>query len=157
MNIEIWSIGRGGEAFVEAGVEHYLKKLRPYINAQLIVLPPPKGIPGEDAPRIRAAEETLVLSRLQPSHHFILLDERGEMLTSPQWAQAFQGCMNRGTKTVVMLIGGAHGVSDAVRKRAAAVWSLSRLVFPHGLVRVMVAEQIYRAYSILAGSPYHHA
>ncbi len=65
--------------------------------------------------------------------------------------------MNSSTKTLVLLIGGAYGVSDAVRARAAQVWSLSKLVFPHQLVRLIVAEQVYRAFSILNGSPYHHA
>ena len=64
--------------------------------------------------------------------------------------------MNLGTKTIVILIGGAFGVSDAIKQRAQQTWSLSNLVFPHQLVRLMVAEQLYRAYSILNNSPYHH-
>lgn len=156
MNIEIWSVGKESESFIAEGVAHYLKKARPYVNITLQILQPPRGLPGADAVRIRLAEETLILQRLQPSNYFILLDERGTLLDSPGWAKAFQELMNRSTKTAVLLIGGAHGVSDAVRARAAAVWSLSALVFPHQLVRLVVAEQVYRAYSILAGSPYHH-
>ena len=65
--------------------------------------------------------------------------------------------MNQGVKTVVLLIGGAYGVSDKVRTEAKQVWSLSNLVFPHQLVRLMLAEQVYRAFSILNNSPYHHS
>ena len=154
MNIEIWSIGKESDAFIADGVAHYLKKVRPYVQTSLHILTPPKSLTDPD--RIRAAEEALVLNRLQPAHHLIVLDERGKALTSPGWAQAFQEMMNRSTRTAVLLIGGAHGVSDAVRGRAQGVWSLSSLVFPHQLVRLIVAEQVYRAYSILAGSPYHH-
>jgi 23S rRNA (pseudouridine1915-N3)-methyltransferase len=85
------------------------------------------------------------------------LDVRGKQLDSPQWAEAFQTLLNAGTRTLVLLIGGAFGVSDAVRGRAAQVWSLSKLVFPHQLVRLIVAEQVYRAFSILHRSPYHHS
>lgn len=156
MNIEIWSLGKESEAFIEAGVAHYLKKTKPYIAVSLHILTPPKGLAGAAAERIRLEEEKLILAKLLPAHHLIVLDERGQLLDSPEWAQAFQGMMNKGTKTAVLLIGGAFGVTDAVRARAAAVWSLSRLVFPHQLVRLIVAEQLYRAYSILANSPYHH-
>lgn len=156
MNIEIWSIGKESEPFIAEGVAHFLKKARPYVPVSINILAPPKGLAGSDAARIRTAEESLVLNKLQPTHHLILLDERGTLHDSPSWAKAFQEMMNRSTKTAVLFIGGAHGVSDAVRERAAAVWSLSKLVFPHQLVRLIVAEQVYRAYSILAGSPYHH-
>ena len=155
MNIEIWSIGKDSEPFIADGIAHYLKKVRPYAPVSLHLITPPKALTDPD--RIRVAEETLVLQKLQPTHHLVLLDERGKVLTSPGWAQAFQEMMNRSVKTAVLLIGGAHGVSDAVRTRAQAVWSLSSLVFPHQLVRLIAAEQVYRAYSILAGSPYHHA
>ena len=155
MNIEIWSIGKESDSFIAEGVAHYLRKARPYVQVSQHILPPPKSLSDPD--RIRAAEETLIFARLQGGHHLIVLDERGKMLSSPDWAQAFQGLMNRSVKTAVLLIGGAHGVSDGVRGRAQAVWSLSALVFPHQLVRLIVAEQVYRAYSILAGSPYHHS
>jgi 23S rRNA (pseudouridine1915-N3)-methyltransferase len=78
------------------------------------------------------------------------------MLSSPQWAQRFQQCMNQGVRTLVILIGGAYGVTDRVRQSAREVWSLSSLVFPHQMVRLIAAEQVYRAFSILNNSPYHH-
>jgi 23S rRNA (pseudouridine1915-N3)-methyltransferase len=101
-------------------------------------------------------EEELVLKRLTANHYLVLLDERGKLLNSVQWSQQMQQFMNQGVKTLVILIGGAFGVSDAVKSRAKQTWSLSGLVFPHQLVRLIVAEQVYRSFSILNNSPYHH-
>ncbi len=157
MLIEIWSVGRANEPYIDPAINHFLQKARPYNAVELILLPPPKkGVaPGPEASML--AEESLILKRLQPHHHLILLDERGKLLSSPEWASQFQQLMNRSTRTLVLLIGGAYGVSEAVRQRAQQTWSLSKLVFPHQLVRLVVAEQVYRAFSILNNSPYHHA
>ncbi len=107
--------------------------------------------------RTKLQEEELILKKLQPQHYLILLDERGKKTyNSVQWSQQFQQCMNQGVKTLVILIGGAFGVTDNIRKQARQCWSLSNLVFPHQLVRLIVAEQVYRAFSILNNSPYHH-
>jgi 23S rRNA (pseudouridine1915-N3)-methyltransferase len=157
MLIEIWSVGKANEAHMEPAIAHYLQKVRPWCKVELVILPPPnKGVQPSPEATLNA-EEGLIIKRLQPHHHLILLDERGKLLTSPEWASNFQQLMNSSTKTAVLLIGGAYGVSEAVRKRANQVWSLSKLVFPHQLVRLIVTEQVYRAFSILNNSPYHHA
>ncbi|MCB9046855.1 MAG: 23S rRNA (pseudouridine(1915)-N(3))-methyltransferase RlmH [Chitinophagales bacterium] len=157
MDIEIWSIGKENEAFIDTGIELYFKKTRPYNPVQLVTLQLPKKAATTDIERTKQQEEELIFKKLQPNHYLVLLDERGKMLTSPQWANQFQQCMNQGVKTLVILIGGAFGVSDRIRKEAKQVWSLSNLVFPHQLVRLIVAEQVYRAFSILHNSPYHHS
>lgn len=157
MLIEIWSIGKPTDVELAPAISQYLKKLQPWCRTELTILPPPlKGAqPKPEA--LLAAEDALIQKRLKPQHYLILLDERGRQLDSPQWAEAFQERMNAGTKTLVLLIGGAYGVSAALRERADQVWSLSRLVFPHQLVRLIVAEQLYRAFSILNNSAYHHS
>jgi len=156
MNIEIWSVGKEHEPFIEEGVRHYFRKTKPYLPVDLILLSPPRRDSTADIERARRQEETLILKKLQPHHYLILLDERGKQLNSLQWAEHFQQCMNHRVKTLVLLIGGAYGVSDAIRQQAKQVWSLSALVFPHQLVRLIVAEQVYRACSILNHAPYHH-
>ena len=156
MHIEIWSFGKENDAFIEQGIQYYLRKTQPWNSVELVLLQLPKKLATTDAVRTKQLEEELLLKRLQPQHQLILLDERGQMLTSPQWAAQFQQLMNQGVKTLVILIGGAFGVSDEVRRRAGRCWSLSALVFPHQLVRLIVAEQVYRAFSILNHSPYHH-
>ena len=86
----------------------------------------------------------------------ILLDETGKMLNSPGLAQLIQQKANQSNQKIIFLIGGAYGVSDDIKKRANHTWSLSQLVFPHMLVRLILSEQIYRACSILANEKYHH-
>ena len=157
MNIEIWSIGKENDAFINDGINYYFQKTRPWNPIELVVLQLPKKIVTTDVARTKLQEEEMLLKRLQPHHYLILLDERGKMLTSPQWASQFQQCMNQGTKTIVILIGGAFGVTDAIRNKANQCWSLSNLVFPHQLVRLITAEQVYRSFSILNNSPYHHS
>lgn len=156
MNIELWSIGKTNDKYINEGVNTYLQKLKPYCPTELIIIPSSKKAAHADANRTKLLEEELILKRLQPHHYLILLDERGKMLNSIQWSEHFQQLMNMGTKTIVILIGGAFGVSERIQKEAKQTWSLSKLVFPHQLVRLMLSEQVYRAFSILHNSPYHH-
>ena len=156
MNVEIWSLGKENESFIEDGLRHYFQKTRPWNPVELVLLQTPKKNATTDIERTKLQEEELVLKKLLPNHYLILLDERGKLLSSIQWSQQFQQCMNQGVKTLVILIGGAYGVTDNVKKRASQCWSLSHLVFPHQMVRLIVAEQVYRAFSILNNSPYHH-
>lgn len=156
MNIEIWSLGKANESFIEAGVQYYFGKTKPWNPIELVLLQVPKKSQTNDVARAKQLEEELILKKLQAHHYLILLDERGKKLDSIQWSEQFQSLMNQGTKTLVILIGGAFGVSDAVKAKAKQVWSLSPLVFPHQMVRLIVAEQVYRAFSILNNSPYHH-
>jgi len=156
MQIEIWSIGKENDPFIEDGVAHYIKKVQPWVSVDLVILQLPKKAATTDVARAKQQEEELIMKRLQPHHYLVLLDERGKMLNSVDWSKQMQNCMNQGVKTMVILIGGAFGVSEAVKAKAKQTWSLSALVFPHQLVRLIVAEQVYRAFSILNNSPYHH-
>lgn len=156
MNIEIWSLGKENEPYIDEGIRYYFQKTRPYNPIELVLLQTPKKAATTDPERARAAEEELILKKLQPNHYLVLLDERGKALDSVEWSRRFQQCMNQGVKTLVLLIGGAFGVTDTIRKRANQCWSLSPLVFPHQLVRLITAEQVYRSFSILNNSPYHH-
>jgi len=157
MHIEIWSVGKANEPFIEEGIQYYFQKIKPYNSIELSILQPNKKNATTDIERSKLIEEELILKKLQPNHYLILLDERGKQLNSIQWSQQFQQQMNQGTKTLVFLIGGAYGVSENVRKVAKQTWSLSTLVFPHQLVRLILTEQVYRAFSILHDSPYHHS
>lgn len=156
MEIEIWSLGRENEAYIDIGVKNYFKKTAPWIKVKLEILTLPKKLQTTDKEQSRKREEELILKKLQSHHYLILLDERGKSLDSIQWSNEFQQCMNQGIKTLIILIGGAFGVSDTIQQRAKQTWSLSKLVFPHQLVRLILAEQVYRAISILNNSPYHH-
>lgn len=156
MNIEIWSIGGKNEPFIDDGMQFYLKRLKHYCPTSLVIIPPPKRSGNTTPEQSMQDEEKIILQRLTPQHFLIALDERGKRLQSPQWAAEIQHIMNTGSKTLVFLIGGPWGISEGIKNRAQKVWSLSSLVFPHQLVRLIMAEQLYRAFSILHHSPYHH-
>jgi len=149
--ITIIAIGKKHEPWVLQGIERYLRRLKPPFNVQWQLLPH-SALSGDQA---RVQESERILARIKPEDYVILLDERGTLLDSPAVAsmcnQAFVASRN-----LVLVIGGAYGVDGTVHQRANVEWSLSRLVFPHQLVRLILAEQLYRAQEIAAGRPYHH-
>lgn len=104
----------------------------------------------------KESEGEAILRRIQPTDVVVLLDEQGKEIDSPQLADLIDTNLSTGTKQLVFIIGGAFGVSDAVRIRAQHTIRLSRMVFPHMLVRLILAEQLYRAWSIRSGGKYHH-
>ena len=157
MQVEIWSIGKESDPFIRDGLAYYFSKCKPYATVSLVVIPSPKKAAGAAPDKVKEAEEEVIRGRLKPQHHLVVLDERGKALDSPGWARAFEKMRDSGARTLILLIGGAFGVTETLRNDAKAVWSLSPLVFPHQLVRLIVSEQIYRAFSILHGSGYHHA
>ena len=105
--------------------------------------------------KARQEESERILSRLNAHDYVVLLDERGKALDSPGLADVLQGKLDQ-SRNVVIIIGGAYGVDETVHQRADLVWSLSPLVFPHQLVRLILTEQLYRAQQIATGGPYHH-
>jgi len=109
-----------------------------------------------DPVQIKKAEAESIIKALSKTDILILLDEKGKMLDSPGLAKLIQQKANQSAQRIVFLIGGAYGVEQSIKERANFTWSLSELVFPHMLVRLILAEQIYRACSILANEKYHH-
>lgn len=110
---------------------------------------------ARDGALARQDESERILSRLNANDYVVLLDERGKMLDSPELSALLTHELEA-SRPVTLIVGGAYGVDDTVHKRANFVWSLSPLVFPHQLVRLMLTEQLYRAQEITAGNPYHH-
>lgn len=151
MTVKILAVGKKHEPWVAEGIARYEKRLRKPFEVTWQLLPH-SSREGEAA---RLEESERLLARVDRDQVVVLLDERGRNLSSPELARTLQDAFDASC-TVVLLIGGAYGVDDRVRSRADAVWSLSRLVFPHQLVRLMVSEQLYRAQEITAGRPYHH-
>ena len=149
MKIRVLSVGKKHDPWVEPGIVRFLERLRPPFVAEINIIPG-SSREGDSA---RAEESERLLKRLKQDDFVILLDERGNNLSSPELAALLQG---RGDHQVVIIIGGAFGVTPELRERADVVWSLSRLVFPHQLVRLILAEQLYRAQEITRGGQYHH-
>jgi 23S rRNA (pseudouridine1915-N3)-methyltransferase len=157
MKIQLWSIGKIHEAYVKIGVEDFTKRIEKYFPVEWTIIPTPKNAGMLSEMDLKKREGETILEWLQPDDFLVLLDERGKQLTSEQLAEFLQSRANDRTKKLVFLIGGIYGVDEAVFKRANLQWSLSKLVFPHQLVRLIVAEQLYRACSILRNEKYHHA
>ena len=151
MAIKIIAVGKKHESWVVDGIERYQSRLKKPYDVEWVLLP---HSALQDI-RAREDESERILSRLSDREFAILLDEIGDEVDSPQLSKLFDTTFTAG-RTIVLIIGGAYGVDDRVRQRADFVWSLSPLVFPHQLVRLILAEQLYRAQQIAAGHPYHH-
>jgi len=156
MKLQFWSIGKAHESYVKEGVELFTKRITNYYPVEWNILSMPKNTASLSATDLKKKEGELVLQALQKDDYLVLLDERGKQLKSEGLAQMIQSRANESVKNIIFLIGGAFGVSDAVAQRANFTWSLSPLVFPHQLVRLVLAEQIYRACSINRNEKYHH-
>ena len=151
MPIRILAVGKKHEAWVTEGIERYQKRLkRPFVVEWVLL--PHSARQEVDA---RRDESERILSRLPPDDFVVLLDERGKAIDSPTLSTLLLDQLES-SRLVTIIIGGAYGVDDSIHARANFVWSLSPLVFPHQLVRLMLVEQLYRAQEIAGGGPYHH-
>lgn len=149
--ITIIAVGKRHEPWLVDGIARYEQRMIHAWQLQWKLLPASQR--SSDAARREESQQ--ILRVLSPQAYVVLLDERGTMLDSPALSRSLHQPMAQG-KSLVLIIGGAYGVTEAVMERANLVWSLSRLVFPHQLVRLILAEQLYRAQQIAAGHPYHH-
>ena len=122
----------------------------------LHIIAPPKNAGSLSEAALKKAEAAIIISALDAQDYLVLLDERGKQVNSPGLAQFIQQRANESTRKIVFLIGGAFGVDETITQRADFCWSLSPLVFPHMLVRLILAEQVYRACTILRNEKYHH-
>ena len=156
MKIHFWSVGKNNESFVDEGIKLFTKRISNYYPVEWQIISTPKNAAVLSDVDLKQKEGETILNLLKKEDYLILLDERGKTLTSDGVANFIQQRANESEKQLVFLIGGAFGVSKAVFERADYVWSLSPLVFPHQLVRLILAEQIYRACSINRNEKYHH-
>ncbi|HRD57640.1 MAG TPA: 23S rRNA (pseudouridine(1915)-N(3))-methyltransferase RlmH [Ferruginibacter sp.] len=156
MKIQFWSVGKAHEPYVKEGIENFTKRIGHYFPAEWHLLSTPKNAATLSATDLKIKEAEIILSALKKEDYLILLDERGKLLNSEGLASFLQQRANESEKCIVFLIGGAFGVSDTVMRRANFTWSLSPLVFPHQLVRLILAEQVYRACTINRNEKYHH-
>jgi 23S rRNA (pseudouridine1915-N3)-methyltransferase len=156
MKIQLWSIGKPHEAFVKEGIDIFTKRLSNYYTTEWKIIPTPKNAGSLESNILKIKEGEIIVDLLLKDDYLILLDERGKTLTSEALAKFIAQKAGESLKNVIFLIGGAFGVSDAVIQRANYTWSLSSLVFPHQLVRLILAEQVYRACTINRNEKYHH-
>ena len=149
--IRIIAIGKRHEDWVSNGIERYQKRLKKPFAVEWVLLPHS----AKSDLQARQSESQAILARLSPSDYVVLLDETGHLHDSPALSGLLTSAFSRDAH-ITIIIGGAYGVNEEVQARAQIVWSLSPLVFPHQLVRLLLIEQLYRAQEIAAGHPYHH-
>lgn len=150
MAIRVLAIGKKHESWILEGLERYEKRLKKPYDIEWVLLPH-SSLDGLQA---RQEESERISQKIESREYVILLDEIGKNLSSPELSRLLEARFTRGDVTFV--IGGAYGVTPELQTRSDAIWSLSRLVFPHQLVRLLLAEQVYRAQEIKNGGKYHH-
>jgi 23S rRNA (pseudouridine1915-N3)-methyltransferase len=156
MKLACWSVGKAHESYVKEGIDQFTNRLQHYFKTEWTLVPVPKSTGMLSEIDLRRKEADTILDWLEKDDYLVLLDEKGKSFSSEGLATFLQTRANESTKKIVFLIGGAFGVDEKVKKRAQFVWSLSSLVFPHQLVRLILAEQLYRAATIIRNEKYHH-
>ena len=156
MKIQFCSIGKNNEPYIKAGVEEFTHRISKYYKVEWNIIPVPKNAGMMSEMDLKKKEGEMILDFLNKEDYLVALDENGKQVSSEGLADFIQKRANESTRTLVFLIGGAFGLDEAVLKRANFKWSLSQLVFPHQLVRLILAEQVYRACTILRNEKYHH-
>ncbi len=156
MKIELWQIGKTSDRWLETGIEQYTKRLSHYNPFELVTLPDVKQGHKLAPDQLMAKEAEMVLGKLQPHDMLVLLDERGQQYSSRQFARQLERWLQRPVRRIVFLVAGAWGAAPELKLRADVQLSLSQMTFSHQMVRLFLAEQLYRAFTILRGEPYHN-
>ena len=156
MKIILLTVGKTDIGWVAEGLSSYVSRLRHYVPFEMLEIPELKNVSSLTRDQIKLKEGELILKNVRPSDNVILLDERGKEYRSVEFARKLEEVMARGGRDMVFVIGGAYGFSQQVYERSDSMLSLSRMTFSHQMVRAVFVEQLYRAFTILKGEPYHH-
>jgi 23S rRNA (pseudouridine1915-N3)-methyltransferase len=156
MTIKLLAIGKTDNKNLQSLIEDYQKRLSFYIKFDLEILPDIKNVKNLSESQQKEKEGELILAKITPTDQLILLDENGKTFSSVAFSEELQKKMNAGLKTLVFVIGGPYGFSEAVYAKAQGKISLSALTFSHQMVRLFFIEQLYRGFTILRNEPYHH-
>ena len=156
MNIRLLTIGKTDNKSLQTLIDDYTKRLSFYVKFDLEIIPDIKNVKNLSEAQQKEKEGELILSKITPTDHLILLDENGKTFSSIGFSDFLQKKMNAGIKTLVFVIGGPYGFSETVYQKAQGKVSLSEMTFSHQMVRLFVIEQIYRGFTILRNEPYHH-
>lgn len=157
MKIYFWSVGKAHDPYVKEGIDIFTKRISYYYPIEWKLFPSAKNAASLSEEEIKKMEASSLLNALQSDDVLIALDEKGKQWSSIELAGFIQQKANESAKNLVFLIGGAYGIHESVLKKSHGKWSLSKLVFPHQLVRLMLAEQVYRACTIIRNEKYHHS
>jgi 23S rRNA (pseudouridine1915-N3)-methyltransferase len=156
MKIECWAIGKPHETYITQGVNDFTERIGNYFPVEWRLFSLKKNAASGYRQKLIQEEGSMILSALKPEDWLVSLDENGKSLSSRKLAEFIRDRGNESVKRLIFLIGGAYGLDEPLLKKSKFIWSLSTLTFPHQLVRLILAEQIYRACSIGRNEKYHH-
>ena len=156
MKLHFWAIGKNNEPYVKEGVDDFTKRISKYYPVEWNIIPVPKNAGMMSEMDLKKKEGEIVMEWINKDDYLVALDENGKEFTSETLADFIVKRSNQSVRNLVFLIGGAFGLDEVVLTRANYKWSLSRLTFPHQLVRLILAEQVYRACTIIKNEKYHH-
>ena len=156
MKITLLTVGKTDRDWVKQGLDIYVSRLKHYIPFNMVEIPELKNVSALSKDQIKTREGELILKNIRPTDDVILMDEHGKEYTSVEFAKVLQEKISYTGKDMVFVIGGAYGFSPEVYSRANSKISLSKMTFSHQMVRAIFAEQLYRAFTIMKGEPYHH-
>ena len=149
MKIEIWMIGKAKTASYADQIDSYFKRLRSYMEVSYQYL-------DLKEKEIESQQYSKVIGKLKANDQLIILDEKGKQMTSAEFASFIEGNVLTHPGKSIFLIGGAYGFSQEIYDRSQKSMALSKMTFPHQMARLIFSEQLYRAFSIINNSPYHH-
>ncbi|MBD1383831.1 23S rRNA (pseudouridine(1915)-N(3))-methyltransferase RlmH [Mucilaginibacter rigui] len=156
MKITFITVGKTEDAYLKDGIEKYVKRLKHYTKLEMTDIPELKNTKALTEDQQKTKEAELILKKITPQDHVILLDENGMEFTSVQFANYINKRSVSSSANLIFIVGGPYGFDQSVYQRANDKISLSRMTFSHQMVRLFFVEQLYRAYSIIKGEPYHH-
>lgn len=157
MTVKFISIGKTVKGYLKEGELEYEKRLSRYIKFEETVIPELKNASKLSHDEVKQKEGGLLLAKLDSSDFVVLLDENGKLQSSEEFAKWIENKQIYGTSKIVFIVGGAYGFSNDIYNRAQYKLSLSKMTFSHQMVRMIFKEQLYRAFTIIKGEPYHHS
>lgn len=156
MKITLLTIGKTDDAYILEGIDKYLKRLKHYIKFEIQIIPDLKKTKNLSEEEQKNKEAELFLKNIQNTDYVVVLDERGSELSSLQFADFLNKRMIASVPNLIFLVGGPYGFDQSIYQRANYKISLSKMTFSHQMIRLFFVEQVYRAFTILKGEPYHH-
>jgi len=156
MKLELWCINKTSKKFIQEGIDIYTKRIGHYVKFEIKIFPAPRGSQKLPIQKLKIAEADIIISKLDTSDHLILLDEHGKQYSSIEFSKQIEKLQNASIKRLIFLVGGGYGFDEKLHAISKSKISLSKMTFPHELVRVIFLEQLYRACTILKGEKYHH-
>lgn len=156
MNIKLIVVGKNEQKYLKEALDIYIKRLTHYINFEIVVLPDVKNAKNMSVSELKDKEAELILKHSAKADKVVLLDEKGKEYSSVEFSKYIEKQMNASLKTLAFVVGGAFGFSDKVYSQANEKLSISKMTFSHQMIRLLFVEQLYRAFTIIKGEPYHN-